>query len=352
MPRAGFGRSPAWITGLLALILLVVPGRPYELPEHYRVELEVPPVDAALWFVARYPQYFTSGETGLGSWLEQLDPRDREFVLAMAQTLTWAWVEHELARFDEHELDDLALQSIEVVRRETLNQLELNVDHHQEIAAIEFDAYVGDPHFASGVFARLLRGVSNCEGQNHLLAVLLDAALEPGPPWVPSVDAIMVGVPRHELVRLVNQPLEQPVFVDAWSNLPPFTLDPNRPRAAPTLAELGASPPPVVPGLAGVEPRPADEYAHSQGTAITLLPGRRAPTKRVDLKVRAPRIDPVSLAKYEDPWQVYLFARVLDVYDDPRAADLYRFLIEHYGCEQMRPLNFVCQASMALLARL
>ncbi|MCA9701149.1 MAG: hypothetical protein KC431_26740, partial [Myxococcales bacterium] len=65
-----------------------------------RVILEAPPLEAALWFVDRYPGYFLGGETGLGSWLQTIDAPEREFVLAMAQTLTWSWIEHERPRLD------------------------------------------------------------------------------------------------------------------------------------------------------------------------------------------------------------------------------------------------------------
>ncbi|MFO7568061.1 MAG: hypothetical protein R6X02_35795 [Enhygromyxa sp.] len=352
MARSGVGRSATPIAGLLAVVLVFGPGRPYELPEHYRVELEVPPVDAALWFVARYPQYFNSGEAGLEAWLDGLDARDRVFVLAMAQTLTWAWVEHELAGLDEQDLQGLTLETITVIRHKTLNQLELAVHHHPELEGVEFDADLQDSRFRSGVFARLVRGISNCEGQNHLLAVLLGAALEPRAAWEPSIEVEMSGVDGHDLVRLTGLLLDQPVYVDAWSNLPPFTVDPTQPRAVPSLAELEQPPRPVIPGLAGREPHPAEEYTRHPGRSIELLPGREAPTKRVSLKVRAPRLDEASLARIKDPWRLYLFARVLHVYDDPRAAGLYQFVLEHH-CEDRRPPRpFVCVASETLLERL
>lgn len=330
------------------MVLIFGPGEPYQLPNHYRVELEVPPVDAALWFAARYPQYFTSGEHGLQTWLDGLDPRDRVFVLAMAQTLTWAWVEHELASFEARELNGVARESTIAVRHKTLNQLELDFDRHREQDGIELNAFFGDRHFEAGVFARLGRGASNCEGQNHLLAVLLGAALEPEIEWIPAVTVLMAGVPRHELVRLSGVQLAQPVFVDAWSNLPAFTVDPSRAGNAPLLAELGDPPPPVVPGLITREPFLDSEYASSDLTWIELIPERDAPTKRVSLKVRAPALDAAALARIEDPWRIYLYARILHIYDDPRAAGIYRFVLEHHCDSQW---TFVCVASAKLLQR-
>lgn len=99
MPPRRFALPLAAIMGLAAIGVGLGRPPPPEPPEHFRVELDVPPVEAALWFADRYPEYFTSGEDGFEYWLEGLHERDREFVLAMGQTLTWAWVEHELAGF-------------------------------------------------------------------------------------------------------------------------------------------------------------------------------------------------------------------------------------------------------------
>jgi hypothetical protein len=341
------------LAGLVLLVLVIV-SRPAPRPpaEHFRVELERPALESALWFVDRYPEYFTSGEQGLGTWLDELEPREREFVVAMAQTLTWTWVEHELAKLEAGTVEELARAAIVVVRRKTLNQLELNLDHYGEVEGIEFSAYIGEPDFAAGVFARLVRGASNCEGQNHLLALLLDTALEPDVAWRPKIAAEMAGVPDgHELVRVFGLPLAQAIFVDAWSNLPAFAVDPSRPADAPLLTELGERPPPVVPGFAARAPYPAALYADSEGVAIELLPGREAPRKPLSLEVRAPPLDEASLAQIDDPWRLYLLARVLHLYDDPRAEALYRLVLEHH-CDYLgRPRTFVCAAAALFLDR-
>lgn len=341
-------RRVAPIVALVALILLM--GRTmHESPKRYRVQIDVPPVEAALWFAARYPQYFTSGETGLEQWLDDLPTRDRVFVLAMSQTLAWAWVDHEIESFREQEPNGLAREVTLVTRRKTLNQLEISVEDYTEQEGVEFNAYIGDPLFSAGVFARLVRGASNCEGQNHLAALLLETALEDS---YPGIEADMVGVPSHDLVRLSGSTLGQPIYVDAWSNLPAFTVDPTEPADAPLLSELGDPPPPVMLRAASQAPFTAEEYDEGISVPVVLQPERDAPTIPVSLKIRVPKLDQASLARIEDPWRIYLYARILHIYDDPRAADLYRFLLERHCADKKPPRPFVCDAATALLERL
>jgi hypothetical protein len=352
MPR---GRIAGIIAALAVIGVTVAialrPSAPPEPAVPHRVELDVPPVEAALWFVARYPEYFTSGEDGFATWLASLDVRDREFVLAMGQTLAWAWVEHELASFVAHEPDGLAREAIGVVRRKTLNQLEVNLEPLGERERMSLLAYVGDAHFADGVFARLVRGASNCEGQNHLLALLLDAGFE-STEWGRELDADMAGIESgHELVRVSGHPLAQPMFVDAWANLPPFTVDDSKPHAAPLLAELGDPPARLIPGFPARPPEPSSWYAKTQSTRITVVPERDAPTMPVSLEVRAPALDPDSLARIDDPWQLYLYARVLHLYDDPRAEQLYVNLLERHCTEHGWRRIYVCATSMQLFKR-
>ncbi len=332
-------------------------GRPADPPirpmhEQYRVELEVPPVEAALWFVAHYPQYFTSGDAGLEPWLAGLEPGQREFVLAMGQTLTWAWIEHELDGFGQanpyRDPVELARKATFVIRHKTLNQLDLNLGQYPDVAAIEFSTNVGDPEFAAGAFARLVRGVDNCEGQNHQFAVLLATAFESRALGWPEIDVVLLAIrPGHELVKLSGPTLGQAVYVDAWSNLPAFTLDPSRPRVAHLLGDFGGVLPPVVPRVAGGTAFSAEVYAAGHEDALRVVSDRRSPTRPVDLDVRAPALDE------EDPWKLYLFARILHLYDDPRAADLYRRVIERTCSDPRRGrVAFVCAASTALLDRI
>lgn len=352
------GRIAGVVAALAVLVAVIgvtvaIVRRPAASPEPlvpHRVALDVPPVDAALWFVDRYPQYFTSGEDGFEAWLASLDARDREFVLAMGQTLAWAWVEHELERFTASQPDALAREAIGVVRRKTLNQLEVNLEPLGASEGMSLLAYVGDERFADGVFARLVRGASNCEGQNHLLALVLDAAFESTDV---GLDADMAGIESgHELVRVSGPALAQPMFVDAWSNLPPFVVDASKPHDAPLLAELGDPPERLIPGVPTRPPQPSAWYQQTKSTPIPVLPERDAPTMPVSLEVRAPALDPESLEQIEDPWRLYLYARVLHLYDDPRAADVYMHLLERHCSEHGWQRIYVCATSMQLRKRI
>lgn len=339
------------LTGIIGL-MIVRAARPSQPVTHYQVALEVPAKDAALWFVARYPKYFTSGEQGLEAWLGTLHERDREFVVAMGQTLAWAWIEHELAGFHDRDLEGLARESTVAVRRKTLNQLELDIESLAETEGVDLLAYIGDPMFSAGIFARLVRGASNCEGQNHLIAVLLESALDSNEGWMPAPKVDMAGLSIHHDIAIVTGPtLAQPVYVDGWGNLPAFTVDPSLPHAAPLLGDLGDPPAEVLPGFAGRSPAAAEVYAEASVAHVEVLPPRNAPTKAVDLEVRAPVLDAAYLAKVKSPWQLYLFARVLHLYDDPRAAELYQLVLDRH-CRDPRSRHriYVCVASALFLA--
>lgn len=339
-------RSLAWL-GALALVLAQPEpsrARRFDLHLRHRVELQLAPVDAALWFASRYPAYFTSGEAGLQAWLDELPPPEREFVLAISQTLAWAWIEHELARLPDaraHELEPLAHAAALIVRNETLNQLEVNQDHYAELADMQLDAYDGDPAFAAGVFARLVRGVSNCEGQNHLVALLIDAGLARATLAARLLHprVLMIGVVDHELVRIEGPTLARPLYVDAWSNHVPFTIDPTQ-LDAPLVVEA------LAPGLPGHEPRPAAAHVAPRGRFIAMITPREAATKPVDLAMQPPALDEPALTRIRDPLRIYLYARILDVFDDPRAPTVYRWLLDHHCPPRTRV--FACDAANAL----
>lgn len=334
---------------LLAVAVVVGLSRRGErlpLAEH-RVLYDVSDRDAALWFVDRYPDYFQVGETHFAEWLEGLPEHERIFVIAMGNTLAWAWLERELEALDAEDLDGLSRQAIARTRGATLNQLEIRLEAlSPDMPSVEFTASAGEPKFADEVFARLVRGATNCDGQNHVAAMLLNAELSDR-----KLDARarLLSIDSHMLVRVDGPELAQPLYVDAWSNLPPFVLD-EQPAARGAIVEPGELPA-LLPGLVGREYREVEVYTRGHASWVAPTTGRRAPRRGTTLNITAPPMDQASLDRVEDRWRLYFYARVLDLYDDPRAADLYQRAIDR-ACDPNGPRNFVCMASIEFLARL
>ena len=353
MRRRRIAVFAAALAGIAAVVSPLWRPPAQEPPDHFRVELQASALDSALWFVARYPEYFTTGEAGLLPWLDSLDPRDRVFVLAMAQTLAWTWFEHESDQFASTQPVDLAREASLAIRAKALSQLDVNFGEAETVEGLDLWATITEPEFAPGVFARLVRGATNCEGYAHLLAVLLDVALDArqdGPWWRPKLRSDITGLHGHNLAMVHGPELAQPIFVDAWSNLPPFCYDRSRPATAIPLAEL-AQHGPLIEGDPGREPSPAPEYARAGPIIIDLVPERDAPTLPVALRVEAPSLDADSLARIDDPWRVFLFARVLQLYDDPRAAEVYAHLLARH-CEGLRGLRpYPCMIAMTFRDR-
>ncbi|GEM_PF-2722880 len=343
------GRRTAALVGVFGVVIAISIGvviavtrgrqQPKQAVATPRVVYEVPARDAALWFVARYPDYFTSGERGLGTWLESLPLEERTFVVAMGHTLLWDWVEHESQTIGDGRLESRSLAAIVALRAKTLNQLDIDIGELE----IGLFADRDDPHFGDGVFARLVRGASNCDGQNHLLELLLNTG--------PDI-AHLVGLPSgHKVVRVIGRDLVQPVFVDAWSNVPPFVLSSTLRSPISMVAREGATPKPVVPGLPGWPLESVENYSAAGGRAIDLATERDTPRQGAPLAIEPPPMDRVSLDAIEDPWQLYLFARVLQLYDDPRAGELYRRAIE--VCRDSSSATaFMSEASSLLTERL
>lgn len=310
-------------------------------PRH-RVPLDVPPVDAALWFVDTYPGYFANGEGGVSKWAATLPEAEREYALGLAQTLVWEWVERETAAYEANgeDLDALGREAITSIREKTLNQLDMNFHDYEEETPLWAERR--DPDFTEGIFARLVRGASNCDGQNHLLELLLDT-------WVESK---LVGTRSgHKLVRLEELSDGQPVFMDAWSNFPPLRLRPEGETGFETVGRGAWEPSLVVERAAKHEAEPPANYRASGGRPIEIRPARDIPALGERLTVPPPVIELASYEEEVDPWRLYLRARVLHIFDDPRAGMLYQDLIAR-ACEpDDGPAPFECVAAPQLLAR-
>ncbi|NVB42267.1 hypothetical protein G6O69_30870 [Pseudenhygromyxa sp. WMMC2535] len=309
-----------------------------------RVALTLAPRDACLAFVARYPGYFRDGENGTGAWARGLGLRERWFMTNLAQSLVWAWVEHEMQALAPlaEDFDALACAAIAVLRSKTRNQLEIDLDS-EDSARRWLYATREDEGFEEEVFARLVRGASNCDGQNHLLQLLIE-------PWYRA--ALVGGNQGHKLLAVEVPGVFRPVFVDGWSNLPPFVLGAEGPFH--TYAQLRERPESVVLGVQGRPLMSMDQYEEAGGTPITLSPRRDAPCRTWDFELEPPALDAASLDALADPWQIFLYARVLHLFDDPRAAALYERALNLGPCEFGGSSGrdaFVCEVSREMLVR-
>ncbi|MCA9685969.1 MAG: hypothetical protein KC457_27600, partial [Myxococcales bacterium] len=157
----------------------------------------------------------------------------------------------------------------------------------------------------------------------------------------------------HEILRVHGPPLAQPLFVDGWSNLAPFVLEAEPAvEDAVTLATLGAAPRPVLPGAALRIPEAPARYAEAEGCGpVIMAPRFDAPRRGADFVMQAPKLDDATLDRIEDPRVLFLFARVLHLYDDPRAQDLYRRVLTRSCPGRWLPWAYLCRGTEQLLAR-
>ncbi|MEZ4451508.1 MAG: hypothetical protein R3B09_18705 [Nannocystaceae bacterium] len=303
--------STRWIAAAAAALLAVVAGlvlRPRTpAPTLYRVPIDGSALDAALWMVERYPDYFEGVEgDDFTRWSASIPPHERVFVLSLAHALTWDYVDREARTIAAAaDLGDLGVRATRRIRDATLNQLEVSIHDGLESTAANID----DPHFFEGALSRLVRGLSNCEGQNHLLLLILDELLRPQGArvaWIRSAE--------HTLVEVTLPGHAAPIYFDAWSNLPPYVLaDRSDDPSIRTHAAIVAERPFVIPGRRGrIHERPErlDPAARPWETmprpeALPLWPG--PPPAGID--VRRPPIDVPALIAAGELRRLFYVAR-------------------------------------------
>lgn len=164
---------------------------------------------AALALVERYPDYFLALEQDAYSeWEATLEVQERELLRRLTDALFRQWVLSQ--RFDDGaSLQSSLKQRVERVREQFVSGHEMQFPDD----ATFLDASLHHPAFPRGNLSRLARGLSNCEGENLTLAALLAER------WA----AMPTDHDGHVMVVLVEVP-GGPVFVDAYTNLPPFQL--------------------------------------------------------------------------------------------------------------------------------
>ena len=220
------------------------------------------PRAAAAYLVERHDDYFLPGRA---AFEKRVETGERERVAQLDALLTHHVVSSWSAELERTHREPLARvrAAVALVRGLTVNQ-------HQVRGELRESAH--DDDFERTTFARLLRGFVSCEGQNHLLGLLL----------VPFFDAVHLfdaldpatGRSPHALVQV--HAAGGSFFADAWARQPCFHVATRKEPGlfgTPELAllyEPEAAPHPEL----GLLPRAFYEH----GEALPALAWPRAPS--------------------------------------------------------------------------
>ncbi len=199
------------------------PRRSNELPDGIR------PLTAALW-LARCQRDYLRGIEGpdYRPWLDALARDDAERALAVGRALVRAWAERARAELGPLDVDRPRAwieRACALVGQALLTPIEMSF-----AGGRRWFAKAREPYFVEGTASRLIRGLVNCDGHAHLLALVLGG-------WT---RAELIRLDNHRLVRLPRVPgVDEAVLVDGYSELPPFVLG-ARVKDLATLDEVHA----------------------------------------------------------------------------------------------------------------
>jgi len=158
-------------------------------------------------------------------WIGKTNVATRSFVYSMDQVLLTHWLGSALSAAPAEPLAYLR-HVVAFVREVFINQRQMRGDI--------FEGF-HDGHFWMTTFTRLWRGHVNCEGQNHLLMILLRRRFS-------EVELFETIDPkthraRHSLV--VFSWAGRRVFADAWSDIPLFHLQRDWKDAPSDIVDFG-----------------------------------------------------------------------------------------------------------------
>ena len=266
-------------------------------------------LDAALWLARHRHDLLTNSEgEAYRSWRAGLEPATAEILAQLSAGLLRAWIDRVNTQIGGPARDDdwqqLAVAGIGLLRRRMLTPYDL---HDAPLLAECLD-----PDFKSGSLPRIMRGINNCDGINLLFAELMAT-------WT-EVD--LVTISGHRVVALRPSERDEPrVFVDAFSELRPFTLDGHEGWGLPSLATIHA------------EVRQRNAARSRRGVSLGEQPAERRSYERARLRleVEAPaRVGLPELSELEpslahpdppDPLERrYYEARAHHLFGDPEAA--------------------------------
>ena len=263
---------------------------------------DVTALDAALWLVANHAELVRGVEgPRFGSWREATGDAAAEQALAIDRGLHRAWVEQTRARLDARfdSARDWADAALVELRATMLDAWRIPL--HRGGGDVFPDSR--DPGYWQMPGARLLRGLSNCDGMNLTLATLLTR-------WGP---AELVDGGSHRFVRMVRfARCRGPVFADAFTNLPPFVIGPATGQAVRSDAE-------VLPAAAARHQRGAGEAPLDPRTYL-LAPASLGVVRWRDQPAPWPADLPAPDVRQRPSAPPYLVARAHDLFGEPSVA--------------------------------
>lgn len=250
------------------------------------------PLSAALDYVYRHPEYVIADPDA--ELLASAQPTDDDAELD--RHLAGDWVARTLA---EHGLDDPnAIDSISWAQQAVAITRETLLSQRDPELYLLADDCACDKHFDDTTFARLVRGFSNCDGVNHLAALLLHAR-------EPKIRLRHLDSPSHDNDHTIAvMPGDDgSIFVDAWADFGLMVLSDDVAPGVTTYDELE---PPDEPTHGGIYPR--DAYEHT----------RRLPRAEMFFGLRHPEgpdlTIPAALPPIRDARDAYLRGRVFELY--------------------------------------
>jgi hypothetical protein len=296
-------------------------------PEIPREQL---PLSVALDYVYRHPEYVIADPES--DTIESTPPTKADAKLG--RRLAGDWVARTLREYDDDDAADplaWAWRSVVLTRMTMISQREPGVK-------LEIDDCLCDEGFEDLAFARLVRGLSNCDGINHTLAMLL---------WVDEPGAQMHQLNDspdgeheggHTLASIPGDGGR--IFTDAWADF--------------GVMVLSASVSPGVQAWDELEPSDAPDH----GGLYELVQYELVTTEyqvQLDYDVIAPPDDgpdltiPAELPPLRDARDAYLRGRVFELYGlEAEALELYEQAKTMACAVPEAPL---CQLSRAFIAR-
>lgn len=256
------------------------------------------PLSVALDYVQRHPEYILANPEDHDRIAGEL-PRGADAKLD--RRLAGDWVARTLLEYSEDDVADRirwARRSVELTRETMLSQ------RHPVIYVVADDC-VCERGFSDAAFARLVRGFSNCDGMNHVLAMLLSQR-EPDTRLYHLGDSSTEDV-GHTLAVIPDD--DQGIFVDAWAGYGLMALSESMAEDVSTWEEIAAS----------------GNFDHT-GLYAGQYYERSKPVRKTELDY-GPRHDeppdttiPSDLPPITDARSAYLRARVFDLYGLEREA--------------------------------